>query len=536
MTEDATPKWWQRSTFYQIYPRSFAAAGPASGEGTGNLAGITSRLGYLAELGIDALWICPVFRSPQVDHGYDVADFYEIDSIFGTLADFDELIEQAHRRNIKVITDIVPSHTSSEHDWFASALREGPGSAARARYLFRDGRGPSGERAPTGVLSSFGGPAWTRVTEADGRAGQWYFHMHAAHQPDLNWADPTVLADFESIFRFWLDRGIDGFRIDVADHLTKDVDRTDAVHVKELLDHSVTSNTHAMLRALRAVVEEYPGDRAIVGEVGAVEPELSLYVRDDELPMVFNFPFLHAGWSVTACRESIDDALELQARTGALPTWVTDSHDEPRSPTRYSSDPAIGMSRARAMALLLLALPGAAFIYQGQELGLANVDDIPEDQLQDPMWEQSGHSVRGRDGCRVPLPWSGEAAPFGFGNAPNFRPWLPQPEWFAELTAQRQQADPSSMLALYRRLLGLRRTQESLHGGTFRWVESEPDVLAFERCGDAAVVRVAINFSQVPVVMGVGEIVAGSAPDTVKSGVLSPDAAVWLLSGSPIRA
>ncbi len=528
--------WWQNAVFYQIYPRSFASAGAGSGAGTGDLAGVTSRLDYLAGLGIDALWICPVFRSPQVDHGYDVSDYCDLDPIFGTLADFDELLTQAHACGLKVITDIVPSHTSSEHPWFRSAIADGPGSAARARYLFRDGRSRDASTAPTAVLSSFGGPAWTRITEPDGEPGQWYFHMHAAHQPDLNWADPSVLADFKTIFAFWLDRGIDGFRIDVADHLTKDVLRADAVYCKELLDHSEASNTHAMLRALGKLVNAYPGDRVIVGEVGAAEPELSLYARPGELPMVFNFPFMHAGWNAGACRAAIDEALALHARTGATPTWVTDSHDEPRSVSRYAGDLATGLRRARAMACLLLGLPGVSFIYQGQELGLPNVDDIPDDQLQDPIWELSGRTVRGRDGCRVPLPWSGAETPLGFSDPAGPAPWLPQPSWFADVTVARQGSDPGSMLALYRTLITLRASQEGLRTGRLTWVSSAPGVLVFDRRAGDSAVRVAVNFSDDAVPIAPGRVLAESAPDAIAAATLSPDCAAWIrLPGSAAR-
>lgn len=523
-------KWWQDAVFYQIYPRSFGAAKTL--DGTGDLTGITCRLDYLSDLGIDALWICPVFQSPQVDHGYDVSDYRAIDPIFGSLRDLDDLVAQAHLRGIKVVLDVVPSHTSNQHEWFENAINHGPGSAARHRYLFLDGTEP-----PTDVQSSFGGSAWTRVTEADGSAGQWYFHMHDAHQPDLNWAEPSVLEDFEGIYAFWLDRGIDGFRIDVADHLTKDVSRNDVATGKELLEHGSKSRTHEVLRSLRTLADSYPRDIALVGEVGAEGPELELYVRPDELPMVFNFPFMHAGWNAERLRQTINDALRLRELTGVTPTWVTDSHDEPRSPSRYSSDRRRGARRARAMALVLLSLPGVPFIYQGQELGLPNVDDIPEELLQDPIWERSGHTNRGRDGCRVPLPWSGNAPAFGFFGAQvrpssprrrTAKPWLPQPPWFADYAVSAQLENDDSNLALFARLLALRREHVGLRRGTLTWLESTNEVLAFERQCDSDVISVIVNLSDHDVPLPPGEIVARSWSGPDADGKLAPDSAVWI--------
>ncbi|MEI6621899.1 MAG: alpha-amylase family glycosyl hydrolase [Actinomycetes bacterium] len=534
-------KWWEDAVFYQIYPRSFAAATrDTEGRGTGDLAGITSRLDYLSNLGVDALWLCPVFTSPQVDHGYDVSDYLAIDPIFGSEDDFDQLLGQAHQQGLRVILDIVPSHTSNQHVWFERALRDGPHSTARSRYLFRDGRGNDGQEAPTDVLSSFGDSAWTRVIEPDGLPGQWYFHMHDVHQPDLNWSEPDVLADFEAIMSFWLNRGVDGFRIDVADHLTKDVSRTDAPTAKELLEHGAGSRTHTALRSFRSMVDSFPGDRTLVGEVGATGREAELYTRSDELPMIFNFPFLHAGWDAARLRKAIDDALVLHARTGTTPTWVTDSHDERRSPSRCSDDLTIGTRRARAMAMLLLSLPGAPFIYQGQELGLPNVDDLADDQLTDPIWERSGHTRRGRDGCRVPLPWSGHEPPFGFyGTGASPLPagalpdtWLPQPHWFADYTVADELGDPASMLTLYTELLALRRAHACLRRGTLTWLESPADVLSFSRLADGQLVRVLVNLSQQSIALPSGEVIACSDPRlsqpsrTARTSI-PPDTAAW---------
>ena len=536
-------EWWRDAIVYQIYPRSFA---DANGDGVGDLRGITARLDYLADLGVDALWLGPVFASPQVDHGYDVADYRAIDPLFGTLADMDVLIAAAHARGIRVTLDFVPNHTSDQHPWFRTAVEAGRGSPERARYHFRDGRGPGGNRPPSNWCAVFGGSSWTRVTEPDGSPGQWYYHLFAAEQPDLNWANPEVLAEFCDVLRFWLDRGVDGFRIDVADGLIKDPAFPDTPDGSPIIPKGADSPVHEVYRAFRRVLDAYPGDRIGVIETGADDEIVALFLRPGEMHLAFSFRFVHAGPDAASLREAVTRTLAANAPVGASATWVTDNHDTTRSVTRYGSltklvgayipgerrtkvvtapDLAAGARRARAVALLLLAVPGAAFLYQGQELGLPNVDDLPESLLQDPIWERSGHTVRGRDGCRIPMPWAGDRPPFGFTASP--RTWLPMPDSWAGLTVEAEAADLSSMLTLYRDALRLRREHRALGRGALRWDEAaSPDVLAFDLATADETVRVVANFGTTPVTLPAGELLVASVP--LEEGRLPRDAAAWV--------
>ena len=536
-------EWWRTAVFYQIYPRSFA---DSNGDGTGDLRGVTDHMDYIASLGIDALWLSPFLTSPQVDHGYDVADYRDVDPLFGNLDDIDALIAAAHAADIKVTIDLVPNHTSNEHAWFTAAVAAGRGSAERERYLFRDGRGVDGNEPPNNWRSVFGGPSWTRVTEPDGTAGQWYYHLFAPEQPDLNWRNPEVLAEFESIFAFWLDRGVDGFRIDVSDALIKDESFPDTPDGSPIIPKDDASGVHEIYRALRRVMNRYDGDRMAVVETGAPDDIVALFVRPDEMHLAFSFRFVHAGWNADRLRESIDIAIDAAARVGAPATWVTDNHDTARSVTRYGRDVKIsgayvpgtmdvaadatvdiaqGRRRARAMSLLLLSLPGAAYIYNGQELGLPNVDDLPEAVLQDPIWERSGHTERGRDGCRVPMPWSGQEPPYGFSDSRVT--WLPQPSDWASLTVALQDADTESMLTLYRAALALRHAEPALRGGVVTWLDLGPGVVAFDLShSDGPPVTVVATAGADGVQLPAGEVLLASEP--VSDGRLGPDASVWL--------
>ena len=537
--------WWRDAVVYQVYPRSFA---DTDGDGIGDLRGITSRLDYLAELGIDAIWIGPVFASPQVDHGYDVADYRAIDPLFGTLADMDELIAAAHARGIKVTLDFVPNHTSNQHAWFRAAVAAGRGSPERARYHFHDGRGPNGDEPPSNWMAVFGGPSWTRVTEPDGTPGQWYYHLFASEQPDLDWTCPEVLAEFIDVLRFWLDRGVDGFRIDVSDGLDKDHAYSDTPDGSPVIHKDAASPVHDVYRAFRRLFDEYPGDRMAVIETGADDETVALFLRPDEMPLAFNFRFVQAQFSAAGLREAIDDSLAANAGVGAPTTWVTDNHDTPRSVSRYGAaariegayvpgtfhgdptkgvDVAAGTRRARAMALLLLALPGAAYLYNGQELGLPNIDDLPDDALVDPVWERSGHTVRGRDGCRIPMPWSGEAPPFGFAPDGPAKTWLPQPARWAALSVAAETDDPASMLSLYREALRLRHAIPALGRGTLTWHASPADVLDLELSRDGETVRVVVNTRAVPVTLPGGDLLLASEPLDV-DGCLPPAATAWV--------
>jgi len=509
--------WWRTAVIYQIYIRSFA---DGDGDGIGDLAGIRSRLPYLRDLGADAIWITPFYPSPMADGGYDVADYRDIEPLFGTLADADAMIAEAHALGLRVIIDIVPNHSSDQHRWFQAAVAAGPGSPERERYVIRPGRGADGELAPTDWESTFGGPAWTRLPD-----GEWYLHLFAPEQPDFNWENPEVVAEFEDILRFWLDRGVDGFRIDVANSLKKDQSFPDVGSEAEavLVPHEGPHHpfwdrdeVHEVYRGWRSVSDAFGADRTFVAEAWVDSPDrLARYTRADELHTAFNFAFVRAPWDAAELRATVDTCLAAAAVVGAPATWVLSNHDVTRHATRYARldstgggvadearvgpdtplDAALGLRRARAAALLMLALPGSAYVYQGEELGLPEVVDLPEDILADPIWERSEHRVRGRDGCRVPIPWTTEGPSLGFGSGD---PWLPQPATFAALSVQAEQGVAGSTLELYRTALAHRRALTVTQ--TVDWLPSPEGSLAFRRlaadgssvvclvaCGDAAV-------------------------------------------------
>jgi alpha-glucosidase len=479
----ASAPWWRDAVIYQIYVRSFA---DSDGDGLGDLAGIRSRLPYLRTLGVDAVWLTPFYPSPQADAGYDVSDYRDVAPIFGTLHDFDALVRDAHGLGLRVIVDLVPNHTSAEHPWFRAALAAPAGSPERARYLFREGRGPGGDAPPNDWGSNFGGAAWTRVTEPDGVPGQWYLHLFAPEQPDLDWTNEEVRAEFESILHFWLERGVDGFRVDVAHGLAKDPEMPDLAGnyavsgpAVEGHPHWDRDEVHDVYRRWRRVTDSYPGDRTFVAEVWVQSPQrLALYLRPDELHTAFTFNFLLAPWDAGSLRSAIDESMAALAGVGAPATWVLSNHDVVRHVTRYGGG-QLGTRRARAATLLMLALPGGAYVYQGEELGLPEVTELPDAARKDPAFFRTGGAELGRDGCRVPMPWSGTEPPFGFG--PSEGSWLPQPEEWAELTVERQASDPGSMLTLYRGALALRRRLPPLGDGQLAWVEAGQDLLAFRR-------------------------------------------------------
>ncbi|MEU8763605.1 glycoside hydrolase family 13 protein [Streptomyces sp. NPDC048659] len=534
-TRTHTP-WWRDAVIYQVYVRSFL---DSTGDGVGDLAGVRAGLPYLRKLGVDGIWLSPFYPSPQHDHGYDVADYRDVDPVYGDLAEFERLVAQAHRLGLKLLIDIVPNHYSSEHRWFREALAAGPGSRARSRFHFAPGRGPDGAEPPNNWRAMFGGPAWTRVTEADGTPGEWYLHLFTPEQPDLNWRDPRVGEQFEKVLRFWLDRGVDGFRIDVAAGLFKhpELPDSDDPAADERTRDSVNPlawnqpEVHDVWRRWRAVCEEYTArdgaERLLVGEVSVPNArEHALYVRPDELHQAFFFDLLGAPWGADAFRAAIDEALRDIAGTGSTVTWVLNNHDQVRTVTRYAGGPGTehaGAARARAAALLMLALPGAAYVYQGEELGLPEVLDLPDDVLTDPIYHRTGSRARIRDGCRVPLPWSGHASPFGFSGAAGARTWLPQPEWFAEYATDRALADTRSFWHLYREGLQLRRSLPQLGEGTLRWLDAPPQVLALAR-GDGLVCAVNFGDATVPApVPGAPLLASGPCPD----GELPGGTAAW---------
>jgi alpha-glucosidase len=532
--------WWRSAAIYQVYVRSFA---DGDGDGIGDIAGVRARLGYVRDLGADAIWLNPWYVSPQADAGYDVADYRDIDPVFGTLADAEALLTEAHDLGIRVIVDIVPNHCSDQHPWFRAALAAGPGSPERARFVFRPGDGVDGAEPPNNWPSNFAGSSWTRVTEADGSPGEWYLHQFAPEQPDFNWTNPEVHAEFEAVLRFWLDRGVDGFRIDVAHGLVKAAGLPDAGpdDRRGWMPFEDQDGVHDIWREWRRITDSYPGERVLVGEVWVPEPErFSRYLRRDELHSAFNFDLLRSPWGAKPMRAVINETLAVHAPVGAPATWVLSNHDLPRHVTRYGrvdtsfefghsqlgvpTDRALGTRRARAAALLTLALPGGVYVYQGEELGLWEVEDIPDNLRQDPMWERSGHLDGVRDGCRVPMPWSGDEAPFGFSPDGSARPWLPQPADWKGFTVAAQVGRDESMLSLYRDALRQRRTTRGLGDGPMAWLPSDPDVLAFAR-GDAF--ACVVNMSEGPVALPAHEeVLLASGP--LDAGLLPADTAVWL--------
>ena len=545
----AGTEWWRNAVIYQIYPRSFA---DADGDGIGDLPGITSRLPYLARLGIDAIWLSPFYRSPQADAGYDVADYRLVDPLFGTLADFERMRHQAHALGMKVIVDLVPNHTSDEHAWFQAALESPPGSAERARYLFRDGKGPHGDLPPNNWQSVFGGNAWSRSPWDS----QWYLHLFDRKQPDLNWDHPEVRAEFEDVLRFWPNRGVDGFRVDVAHGLIKAPGLPDWAGHAAMVEGTEAAEggddnpgpmwdqegVHEIYRSWRRLLDTYPGERMMVAEAWiASQARLVRYIRGDEMQQAFNFDYLLAHWDAAEIRAVIDSSLVASATVGAPTTWVMSNHDSVRHTSRYGlrkpgarpkgidaageqPDEALGLRRARAAALLTLALPGSAYIYQGEELGLPEHTTLDARYRQDPAFFRTQGAEIGRDGCRVPLPWKADAPSFGFG--PGEESWLPQPENFARYAVDRQDGVSGSTLELYRELLRLRR-DHALGTGRLQWQSpGSSNVLTF----DNGTLRVMVNLGTRPVALPQGALLVSSEPLETQ-GELPGNTAAWLTLG-----
>jgi alpha-glucosidase len=537
--------WWTFAVVYQVYLRSFA---DSDADGNGDIAGLTDRLPYIRDLGVDAIWLTPWYPSPKVDNGYDVSDYRDIDPMFGNLTQAQELIDAVHDHGMRLILDLVANHTSDQHPWFQAALATPDGSPDRDRYHFRDGRGPNGDTPPNDWISAFGGIAWTRTTRPDGTPGQWYLHLFAPEQPDLNWDNPEVRVEFESILRYWFDRGVDGMRLDAASALAKapglpdyglsTSDRFDAAAWVDAPMWDVNA-VHDILRSFRRVADSYPEPRMLVGEVGANRPDrFAAYLRPDELHTAFNIQFTKAPWEASALRRVIDHSLSASSSVSGLPTWVLSTHDETRHVTRFSPevpkdqptllDPArildleVGTRRARAAILLMLALPGGAYLYQGEELGLPEAF-IPDERIQDPVFFRTGGALRGRDGCRAPIPWSGDGPPYGFSGRRG-QPWLPQPEDWPSLTVEAELGDPQSMLWLYRSALRIRKDTPGFHVGDLTWRDAPDGVLAFDRGSGA---RCVVNLSTEPVRLDPElQLLVSSTP--LQDNALPPDAAAWL--------
>jgi len=547
--ESAITPWWRTAVVYQIYIRSFA---DANGDGVGDIPGIRSRLPYLRGLGVDAVWITPWYPSPMADGGYDVADYRAIDPRFGSLDDALGLIADSHSLGLRVMVDIVPNHTSSAHPWFAEALASGRASSTRARYVIRDGRGPAGEAPPNRWDSVFGGPAWSPMPDDGQLPAQWYLHLFDASQPDLNWENAEVRAEFEAIIAWWLERGIDGIRIDVGHFLAKDPALADIddghweVTAGDAHPYADREAVHEIYRGWRKVMDAAGRDIVSCGEIDLPAERVARYLRPGELHTAFNFDFTARPWAAGPMRRSTEQTLASHGAVGAPATWVLGNHDLPRPTYRlgildgppgaeridawtrsYQTDQTLGRRRARAAALLELALPGVAYIYQGDELGLPEVLDLPADARQDPTFFRTGGAMIGRDGDRVPIPWSGDERPYGFGPAGS-KPWLPQPRSWASLSVVAQDADPASMLALYRTALALRHTHPGLAGPAFRWVEDgREDTLHFER---EAAFRCAVNLGAEPLPLPTGAAVLVRSDGPRASGPLPQDAAVWYLA------
>ena len=577
--------WWKQAVVYQVYPRSFK---DSKGEGLGQIAGVTEKIDYLAKLGVDAIWLSPFYPSQLADGGYDVDDYRDVDPKLGTMDDFDALAKAAHERGIKVVVDIVPNHSSNLHPWFQEALKAAPGSPERARYIFREGRGEHGELPPTNWENHFGGPAWTRVED-----GQWYLHMFTKEQPDWNWNNREVRDDFLTTLRFWLDHGADGFRVDVAHGLAKDLDRDDLDdYVVWCTSDQPDDGTHPVIdrdevheiyHEWRKVFNEYNPPAFAVAEAWVQPNRQYLYASPDDLGQIFNFEFAKKDWIRDNMHQAIEEGIASAERSGSSATWVMSNHDVVRHATRYGLpqvptseyhqlakdwvlrdgatyplDREAGERRARAAILMEMALPGSAYVYQGEELGLFEVADLPWDRVEDP----SGHrtcqaaSTKGRDGCRVPLPWTAADAPeldapsdqfghggsFGFSPAvkadgtPAAEPHLPQPKWYARYAVDVEEQDPSSMLNLYREALRLRHEMQT-EDLSLEWLPEDrssgkPDgangftggTIAYKRANGWASIT---NFGAEPVDLPAGELLLVSGPLTTDDK-LPQDTSAWI--------
>jgi alpha-glucosidase len=557
-TTAAGSEWWRSAVIYQIYPRSFA---DSTGNGIGDLPGITSRLDSLKTLGVDAIWLSPFFTSPQKDAGYDVADYCDVDPLFGTLDDFAALQAKAHDLGIRVIVDLVPNHSSDQHVWFQEALAADEGSAARDHYMFRDGTGESGELPPNNWESVFGGPAWTRVTRPDGTPGQWYLHLFDSSQPDFNWHSEWVREKFRGVLRFWLDRGVDGFRVDVAHGLIKADGLPDytapadsgsmgggtevglepdiSAHQGDSPPYWAQEGVHEIYRDWHSVLAEYEGDRVLCAEAW-VEPltKLARWVRPDEMQQAFNFTYLETPWAAPALRRVIDNSIDSFATVGAPSTWVLSNHDVVRHASRLAltaenpqgagigpnspgqPDPVVGLRRARAATALMLGLPGSAYLYQGEELGLPEVITLPDSSRQDPTWFRTHGEKYGRDGCRVPIPWEPDSPAYGFNSTG--ASWLPQPDDWHRLARAAQLDVPGSTLELYRAALAL-RAENGLGLGALEWIEGlGNDVVAFRN----GAITVVANVGAEPIALPAGRVLLAS--ETLTGTQLPGDTTVWL--------
>jgi alpha-glucosidase len=546
---DEGSEWWRSSVIYQVYPRSFR---DLNGDGEGDLPGITAELHHLADLGVDAVWLSPFYVSPQRDGGYDVADYCDVDPMFGTLADFDALVARADSLGVRVIIDLVPNHCSSDHALFQAALAAGPGSPEREMFVFRDGRGDNGELPPNNWESHFGGPAWTRIEEPTGEPGQWYVHLFDSSQPDFNWDNPAVHAEFKRILRFWLSRGVAGFRVDVAHALVKAQGlpdwhgRPDGVSTEEHPGHLAPMfgqpEIHDIYREWRRVLAEFDGERILCAEA-SIDPlsRLTNWVLPDQMHQAFNFAYLGTPWDAAQLRTVIESSLRMFDSVGAPTTWVLSNHDVVRHATRFGimepaarpgdglgvadtqPDTELGLRRAAAASMLMLALPGGVYLYQGEELGLPDHTTMDHAFRQDPTYRRTAGERIGRDGCRVPLPWEAAAPAAGFNSTGVS--WLPQPGGWEALSRDVQAADETSVLSLYRRALGLRR-ELGLGSGSLGWLDgvAGTECIAFVNNG----VLLMMNMGTATVELPALEVLLATDGEEAAQRKLGPAQCIWL--------
>ena len=497
-------KWWRDCVIYQLYVKSFS---DHDGDGVGDLDGVTARLDYIASLGVDGIWLSPCYPSPDHDGGYDVADYLSISDQYGGMEAFERLLAGTHDRGLKLIMDLVPNHCSVDHSWFQAAILAGAGSRERSRFIFRDGRGADGSSPPNNWRSTFGGPAWTRLTAPDGQAEQWYLHLFDASQPDFNWDNSEVAEMFDDVLRTWFDRGIDGFRIDIAYGMVKYPGLPDVINPEGENPYIWNQpGVHEIFKRWRAISDSYERELNLVGEAWLGPRASAEYIRSGELKQLFYFDLLARPFEAGAFKSSISESEEGLVEVDGVPAWTLSNHDVFRSVTRYGLiaaepmetadlnalrvrargkvDVGLGIARSKAATLLMMALPGSVYIYQGEELGLPEVQDIPANSRRDPIWERSSHSEHGRDGSRVPIPWSGSKPSFGFSMVSPSQlradPWLPQPPWFDKFTVAEEETHPGSVLSFYREVLALRRSIDKTD--ELKWIDTErEDVLAFRR-------------------------------------------------------
>ena len=536
--------WWRQAAIYQIYPRSFA---DNDGNGIGDLKGVTAKVDYLASLSLDAVWLSPFYPSALADGGYDVDDYRNVDPKLGTLADFDEMLAALHGAGIRVFVDIVPNHSSNLHQWFKDAIAAEPGSGERARYIFRDGRGASGEIPPTDWPSHFAPSAWTHESTWGGKHNEWYMHWFAPEQPDWNWDNPEIEADFLTTLKFWADRGVDGFRVDVAHALKKDL--SEPLRMRATMEYEAPqtldgtgilmdrNEVFEVYRSWRKLFNTYDPPRVAVAEANVHPSRMPLYASEETLGQSFDFRFIDAAFSARTYKDCVSQSLELAKKNNSSTTWTLGNHDQMRYATKLGLHPIvdrnewllsngqshpvdfeIGTRCSVAGNLFILALPGCTYIYQGDELGIHEVADIPVDQIQDPVYLRNHKQAKGRDGARVPLPWTQGGTNFGFGAG---TPHLPQPQWFGDFSVEAESGVAGSPLEIFRKALKLRRELQCAEEITWHQTSSE-DVLHFSRPNGWNCIT---NFKAHKYSIPAGEVILASTP--IVDGKISAGTTVW---------